>query len=234
MSLVLSQLVKSFRNGPQCIRVLESITIELHPGDFGVVYGPSGSGKSTLLLTMGGMLRPTAGAVIYDGRSLYAMGSSRLKQFRKRHVGFVFQRFHLLEYLNLFQNIRLALAIQGKHKTHAPVHRIAEEFGLTDRLSHHPSQLSIGERQRAAIARALVGEPSIVLADEPTGNLDIENGETIAKHLRDYAAKGNIVIMVTHSPGLFKAGNRCIAMRSGTLEETSPDIVSHEVTSTGV
>lgn len=228
MSLRLSQLSKVFRNGSQCISVLKSVDIELRQGDFAVVSGPSGSGKSTLLLTMGGMLRPTTGTVSYDDRPLYSMGPSDLRRFRKNHVGFVFQRFHLLEYLNLFQNIRLAPVLQGKPDSRESVHRIAEDFGLADRLSHRPSQLSIGERQRAAIARALVGEPSIVLADEPTGNLDIENGDIIAKHLRDYAAKGNIVIMVTHFPGLFKAGNRCIAVRSGNLKESDPYVVPRQ------
>ncbi len=219
MSLSLSGLSREFRNGSRRIRAIDNVNLELRRGDFAVVSGASGSGKSTLLLTMGGMLRPTTGTVRFEGESLYAGRRSDLKRFRKNHVGFVFQRFYLLEYLNVFDNIRLALTIRGKTASGEEIQAVAKEFGLSDRLSHRPSQLSIGERQRTAIARALVGEPSVILADEPTGNLDVENGEIIAEHLRKYSARGNIVVMVTHFPGQFEAGNRRIIVQSNAVTE---------------
>ena len=160
----------------------------------------------------------------FEGNDLYSVGATGLRRFRKDHVGFVFQRFCLLEYLTVFDNIRLALAIRGKPRSRECIYAVAEDFGLSDRLDHRPSQLSIGERQRVAIARALVGRPSVVLADEPTGNLDIENGLIVAEHLKKYAEKGNTVVMVTHFPGLFEIGNRRIAVRPGVIEDPAPAV----------
>jgi putative ABC transport system ATP-binding protein len=218
MNARLESIGKRYVRRHAVVDALAMVTHALNAGDFLVVHGPSGSGKSTLLLVAGGMLRPSSGRLLVDGRDIYALSASGVNAFRRCHVGFVFQRLHLLDYLSIRDNLHFALAMRGRNTDSSRlVETMAESLGIPDRLDHLPRELSIGEQQRAAVARALVGEPDIVLADEPTGNLDLDSAKVIASRLADYARSGHIVVMVTHNHELLKAGTQLIELRSGRV-----------------
>lgn len=211
-------IIKTYGHATGTVQALGGVDLSIQSGDFVVIHGSSGSGKTTLLLTLGGMLRPTTGTVTFRGRDMYGMSSLRRNQYRKRHVGFIFQKFFLLPYLSAFDNIRLALALRGRQDN--PEQRIvdlATRLGIADRLSHRPSQLSVGEQQRVAMARAVVAEPEIILADEPTGNLDRANSNTFADFLKDENQRGRTIVLVTHDESLLDLGNRTVQLCSGQL-----------------
>ena len=200
------------------VYALEGVDLSVDEGDFIVVHGSSGSGKTTLLLALGGMLRPTSGTVVFRDKNLYRLSALGRNQYRKRHLGFIFQKFFLLPYLTAFDNIRVALALrryQGNHEQR--IVELAERLGMADRLSHRPSQLSVGEQQRVAMARAIAGEPQLILADEPTGNLDRANSEAFASFLLDENRRGRTIVLVTHDESLLHLGNRSVELRSGRL-----------------
>lgn len=206
------------------IKALDSIRMEIKEGEFVVFRGPSGSGKTTLLLTLGGMLRPTTGRVMVEEKDLYAYSSRERAAYRASNIGFVFQMFHLIPYLTVLENTALA---SGKRLT-AAVRRDAvallEELGLSQRIDHKPSELSAGEKQRAAIARALLNRPKIVLADEPTGNLDPDNAHEVLNHLSAYHQRGGTVLLVTHGRDADRCADRIIHFREGKLEESQETI----------
>lgn len=208
-----TNLAKRYRSARGRVDALEGVSLEAQAGEFVALRGASGCGKSTLLLTLGGMLRPTEGEVWVDGQNVYRLGGWSRARFRGRRIGFVFQLFHLVPYLNVLDNVRVARRRADAERAEA----LLERLGLGHRLRHTPAELSAGERQRTAIARALINRPALVLADEPTGNLDPENARHVLEHLRGYAAGGGIVVMATHSDEASAAADRVVGMSNGQL-----------------
>tara|TARA_B100000700_G_C14728735_1_gene707314 strand:- start:153 stop:779 length:627 start_codon:yes stop_codon:yes gene_type:complete len=194
------------------VTALSPFDLNLAKGEFVVVKGASGSGKTTLLLALGGMLRPTEGEIKYKGDNLYQLSPSELGNYRSNEVGFVFQMFHLVPYLNVEENVQLAIS-NGNQRNES--HRLLDQFGLSKRFTHTPSELSAGERQRVALARALVNQPEIILADEPTGNLDPENDRQVFKHLSEYHKKGGTVVVVTHGSTADEFADRIVNLKVG-------------------
>jgi putative ABC transport system ATP-binding protein len=206
------------------VRALRDLDLTVHDGEFLVVAGPSGSGKTTLLQLLGGLDRPTEGEVLFDGRDLANLGDGELTALRLRTIGFVFQQFNLIPTLTAAQNVEVALAPRGLDaaERRAAVQRALASVGLEGRADHLPSQLSGGEQQRVAIARALANEPRVVLADEPTGNLDTATGEEIVELLRSLSnGGGRTVIVITHDPQVAEAAPRVVRLRDGALEEAA-------------
>jgi putative ABC transport system ATP-binding protein len=206
------------------VRALRDVDLTVRDGEFLVVAGPSGSGKSTLLQLLGGLDRPTEGEVLFDGRDLANLGDGELTALRLRTIGFVFQQFNLIPTLTAAQNVEFALAPRGLDaaERRAAVQRALASVGLEGRADHLPSQLSGGEQQRVAIARALANEPRVVLADEPTGNLDTATGEEIVELLRSLSnGGGRTVIVITHDPQVAEAAPRVVRLRDGALEEAA-------------
>ena len=200
------------------MRALDDVDLTVDAGEFLVVRGPSGSGKSTLLLTLGGMIRPTGGRVVVGGTDVCALSSRARAAFRAQHIGFVFQMFHLVPYLSVIDNVLLPTVGGDRQTRRASGVGLLERFGLSDRLRHKPSALSTGERQRAALARALVNRPTLVLADEPTGNLDPDNAAEVMQYLSEYHHDGGTVIVVTHTPLASDYAQRVLTIRQGRVE----------------
>jgi ABC-type lipoprotein export system ATPase subunit len=193
------------------VTALSPFDLNMEKGEFVAIKGASGSGKTTLLLALGGMLRPTEGEIKYKGANLYELSSSELGNYRSNEVGFVFQMFHLVPYLNVEENVRLA--VSNGNQTSQPL-ELLDQFGLSDRLTHTPGELSAGERQRVALARALVNEPEMILADEPTGNLDPENDRQVFKYLSEYHQKGGTVAVVTHGSTADEFADRIVNLKA--------------------
>lgn len=224
-------LRKTYHVGKIEVEALRGISFSVQKGEFVSVVGPSGSGKSTLFYLLGGLTRATGGRVVLDGDDLASLSDAERTRMRKRKIGFVFQKFNLLPTLDACSNIRIAQAIAGKGKGD-PAHfdRITDLLGLTKRLKHRPSELSGGEQQRVALARALINKPAVVLADEPTGNLDSKNSEIVLGMLRlSNKELGQTVLMITHNPEAAGYGDRIIHMRDGAIvkPENDPQWVRH-------
>ena len=203
-------------NGP--VHALAGVSLHVEQGEFVAVQGPSGCGKSTLLTIVGGLGTPTSGRVMVGGEDVAAMSPAARARFRAERIGFVFQMFHLLPYLNVLENVLVA-ALPGKEAAgRARAGRLLEKFQLGHRLRHHPGELSTGECQRVAIARALVNQPQLVLADEPTGNLDPENSVGVLDLLAAFRDEGGTVLMVTHQESAAKYAGRTIHLRDGLIE----------------
>ena len=216
--LELRDATKTYRKGGQVICAADGVCLQADEGDLLVVHGPSGNGKSTLLLMLGGMLPPDRGAVLYDSADVYAWPARRRNRYRRRTVGFVFQRFHLMPYLSVYDNVRMPLALRGGREAHdTAVRALARRLGIEDRLGHRPGELSVGEQQRAALARALVAGQELILADEPTGNLDPQNSEIIADCLRAESRRGRTVVIVTHDPLLLGIATKALRIERGRL-----------------
>ncbi|HNR32345.1 MAG TPA: ABC transporter ATP-binding protein [Candidatus Hydrogenedentes bacterium] len=211
----LENVTKTYRTRRGPVNALDNVSIEVARGEFVVVRGPSGCGKSTLLLMIGGMLRPSSGAVLLDDADVYALSQRERNRLRATRVGFVFQMFHLVPYLTVIENVLLPNArAVGRDRALA----LLEQLGLADRALHRPGELSAGEKQRAALARALIHRPAIVLADEPTGNLDPENAAGVFGHLADYHKSGGTVVVVTHGGDGDVHADRVICLRAGCIE----------------
>jgi putative ABC transport system ATP-binding protein len=216
-------LWKTYRSGKVEVSALCGVNFEVLPGDFVAVMGPSGCGKSTLLYVVGGLARATRGRVLVDGNDLAAMSDAERTLLRRHKVGFIFQRFNLLPTLDAFGNIAIAQHIHGNGFDPHRFEVVTEMLGLTQRLHHRPSELSGGEQQRVAIARAIINEPKIVLADEPTGNLDTKNSEAVLGMLRRLNRElGQTVVMITHNPEAAAYCQRVVHMRDGVIVDGVP------------
>jgi|SRR5208283_3631584 len=218
-------LRKTYRVGKIDVLALRGISFSIEKGEFVTVVGPSGSGKSTLFYLLGGLTHADSGRVILDGEDLTVLSDAARTRMRKRKIGFVFQKFNLLPTLDARSNIGIAQEISGNgSRDPAFFLRICDLLGLTKRLNHRPSELSGGEQQRVALARALINKPAVVLADEPTGNLDTENSDIVLKMLRQSNQElGQTVLMITHNPEAAKFGDRIIHMRDGHIVRPEED-----------
>ena len=218
MSTVLSikQLGKSFPSAAGEVHAVRDVSLEVSAGELVTVRGPSGCGKSTLLMAAGGLLEPTSGAVELNGTDLYSLGQDGRAQFRAENIGFVFQQFHLIPYLDVRDNILAAsLAAAGADASRAE--ELLAVFGLEHRAHHVPAALSTGEKQRTAMARALFNNPRLILADEPTGNLDRDNAEALLEQLLGFTGKGGAVLLVTHDARVDEHAGRTIEISEGSL-----------------
>lgn len=216
-------LTRSFRKDSQLIEVLRGVDLDVQSGESLAITGASGVGKSTLMHIMGTLDRPTSGIVLYAGRDVFKWDEAELARFRNRTIGFVFQFHHLLPELTALENVMMPALIQGmkKKKAAAMAREVLGELGMSQRLHHKPGELSGGEQQRVAIARALVLEPRVILADEPTGNLDRRTGEGVEELLLEVRAKvGATLVVVTHNPGLSRKMERQLELVDGILSNT--------------
>lgn len=213
-------IVKNFRLGDTVTEVLRDVSLRVMPGEFVSIMGPSGSGKSTLLYILGGLDTPTDGRVLLNGTDISSFGDEKMSVLRRRNIGFVFQFYNLIPNLNVEENIMLPLLLDGQKMERCTdrLNQILEMVGLSDRRRHTPRELSGGQQQRVAIARALIGNPGILFADEPTGNLDTKAGADIMSLLREInRSTGQTIIMVTHSPEAAKSSSRIITVRDGRI-----------------
>ena len=218
-------LRKTYHVGKIEVEALRGISFSVQKGEFVSVVGPSGSGKSTLFYLLGGLTRADSGSIVLDGDNFTTLSDSDRTRMRKRKIGFVFQKFNLLPTLDARSNIVIAQEISG-NGARDPEHfnLITELLGLTKRLNHRPSELSGGEQQRVALARALINKPVVVLADEPTGNLDSKNSDVVLKMLRQSNQDlGQTVLMITHNPEAAEYGDRIIHMRDGQIVKPEED-----------
>jgi ABC-type lipoprotein export system ATPase subunit len=208
--LELLRVSKSYRRPHETITALDDVSLRVGAGEFVAVQGPSGCGKTTLLLIAGGLLRPDRGTALVGDQNLYDLSDEARARFRAAHVGFVFQQFHLVPYLSVLDNVlspALARAADGGRQR---AEELLRRFGLWPRRTHVPAELSTGERQRTALARALLHRPRLLLADEPTGNLDAENAQLVLEHLRACAHEGAAVLLVTHDPAAASQADRTV------------------------
>lgn len=201
------------------VRALDNVSFSVEKGEFVVAQGPSGSGKSTLLLAIGGMVHPSKGQVIVDGKDVYAMSGRDRAKFRSENVGFVFQMFHLVPYLTVIENVLLPSG--GGTGMRVQAEGLLERLGMSGRMRHKPAELSTGERQRTAIARALLNRPKMLLADEPTGNLDPENGAAVMGYLSEFHRDGGTVIVVSHESVATDYAQRVVQLKDGRVQATT-------------
>jgi ABC-type lipoprotein export system ATPase subunit len=217
--LRLEGVKKGFRRGREEVVALDGVDLALEQGEFLALVGPSGSGKSTLLHLAGGLDRPDAGRVLLDDRDLSTLSAGDRAELRRRDVGFVFQFFHLIPTLTVAENVELPLVLDGRRNVNGRVRELLNRVGLDGRADHVPAELSGGEMQRTAIARALAAKPRLILADEPTGNLDSATGAEILDVLCDQVdAEGSALLMVTHDTGAAGRAKRTLSLRDGRLE----------------
>jgi putative ABC transport system ATP-binding protein len=216
----LREVSKTVRSGDRPLTILHPLTLEVARGQFLAIVGPSGSGKSTLLGLIAGLDAPSTGAVIIDGVDITRLDEDTLARLRGEKIGFVFQFFHLIPSLTAFENVSVPMEIAGAPDARPRAKTLLEEVGLSDRAHHYPSQLSGGEQQRIALARALANAPPIVLADEPTGNLDTATGHHILELLREiHRARGTTIILVTHDAELAAIADSRLVLRDGRVVE---------------
>jgi putative ABC transport system ATP-binding protein len=217
--LRMENVTKSYRHRGQIVTALDGATVHIPTGDFVAIVGPSGSGKSTLLLMLGGMLSPTSGRVLLEGQSIYDLSADKRARLRKKKVGFVFQTFNLVPYLSAAENVQVPLYLAGVDKR-AQEERAAsllERVGLADRMHHKPCELSVGQQQRVALARMLANDPAVVLADEPTGNLDPETSSQVIEFLEEINGEGRTIVMVTHDPRAAGRAKRTLRLADGAV-----------------
>ena len=214
--LAINQLGKSFPSAAGEVHAVRDVSLELAAGELVALRGPSGCGKSTLLMAAGGLLEPTSGSVEINGTDLYSLGQDGRAQFRAENIGFVFQQFHLIPYLDVRDNI-LAASLATARAEGERVDELLEIFGLQQRAHHVPAALSTGEKQRTAMARALLNNPKLILADEPTGNLDQGNAEALLEQLSGFSGKGGAVLLVTHDARVEDHAGRTIEISDGNL-----------------
>jgi putative ABC transport system ATP-binding protein len=213
-------LAKTYRLGQVDVEALRGVDADVAAGEYIAITGPSGSGKSTLMHILGCLDSPTSGSYRLDGEDVGALSGKRLAQVRNRKVGFVFQTFNLMPRLTVEENVALPLKYRGgvtRGERRARALKLLERLGLSHRVGHRPDELSGGERQRVAIARALIGEPAILMADEPTGNLDSQAGSEVLKTFAELHGAGHTIVLVTHDPGVAARAQRVIQMSDGRV-----------------
>jgi len=216
-------LWKVYRAGKMEVPALKGVNFEVLPGEFVAVMGPSGCGKSSLLYVMGGLAQPSRGAVFLDGNDITTMSDAERTRLRRHKIGFIFQRFNLLPTLTATGNIAIAQHIHGNGYDPHRLQMIVDMLGLQGRMHHKPSEMSGGEQQRVAIARAVVNEPKLVLADEPTGNLDTKNSEIVLSMLKRLNKEfGQSIVMITHNPEAAMYADRVVHMRDGVIVDGMP------------
>ncbi len=215
----LKNVDKTYQMGTVTVRALDDVSLSIHTGEFWAVMGPSGSGKSTLLNLIGCLDTPTGGSYELSGQDVSNMGDDDLSDVRLRRLGFIFQSFNLLPQLTVLRNIELPLYYQGwsLEESRERARELASRVGLESRLHHRPTELSGGQRQRVAVARALANDPAVILADEPTGNLDTQTGKEIMQMLGDLHEQGKTIVMVTHEPDIAAYADRQLHMRDGRI-----------------
>ena len=218
----LRDISKTVQSGDRPLTILHPLTLTIGNGEFFAIVGPSGSGKSTLLGLIAGLDAPTSGSVVIDGVDITKLDEDGLARLRGEKIGFVFQFFHLIPSLTAYENVAVPMEIAGVRDAASRASALLEEVGLTGRAHHYPSQLSGGEQQRVALARALANDPPIVLADEPTGNLDTTNGRHIMDLLRSiHAQRGTTLLLVTHDPELAAMADAKLVLRDGRVVENT-------------
>jgi putative ABC transport system ATP-binding protein len=216
----LREVSKTVISGAEPLTILHPLSLDIERGQFIAIVGPSGSGKSTLLGLVAGLDAPTSGEVLIDGVDITRLGEDALAKLRGEKIGFVFQFFHLIPSLTAFENVAVPMEIAGARDAGQRAKRLLEEVGLTGRAHHYPSQLSGGEQQRVALARALANNPPILLADEPTGNLDSANGRHIMELFRDiHRSRGTTIVLVTHDAELAALADSRLILRDGRVVE---------------
>ena len=215
--VLLQDVVKTYETSRGEIRALDGVSLHFESGQFVVIRGPSGSGKTTLLLTIAAMLRPTLGTVTVDGRNLHQMTTRERAHFRARTIGFIFQMFHLVPYLNVVENVVLAAGAAGTNGARTRAGELLRQLGMENRALHKPSELSAGERQRTAIARALLNNPKVLLADEPTGNLDRGNATAVLSYLSGFHKRGGTVIVATHETEAESLAEKVVSLVDGRV-----------------
>lgn len=229
--IVLEGITKHYRMGAEIVQALRGIDLQINPNEYVAIMGPSGSGKSTLMNILGCLDWPTSGRYVLDGVDISQLDDAALAAIRNRKIGFVFQTFNLLPRATALKNVELPLIYAGVSPQQRRQRAIAalESVGLGDRLRHKPPELSGGQRQRVAIARALVTEPSLILADEPTGNLDSKTGEEIMQLFERIWREGNTVLLVTHEDDIARHARRIIRIRDGRVESDHINPTPHVV-----
>ena len=217
--LTMSQLSKAYRTDTIETTALDSVDLNIADGEFVAVMGPSGCGKSTLLNVMGILDSPTGGSYVFAGKEIAGLTESQLGDTRKQNIGFIFQSFNLVDELSVRENVELALLYHDipASERKARVGAVLDKVGIAHRAAHRPAQLSGGQQQRVAVARALVGRPKLILADEPTGNLDTAHGEEVMRMLRQLNEEGSTIVMVTHSPSHADYASRVVNMLDGRI-----------------
>lgn len=217
--LKMDNVSKNYRHRGQTVAALDGASVHIPKGDFVSVVGPSGSGKSTLLLMLGGMLSPTSGQVYLEGKSMYDLSSDDRARLRKSQIGFVFQTFNLVPYLTALENVQVPMYLAGEREDSQREKAVAllERVGLGDRIEHKPSELSVGQQQRVALARMLANDPAVILADEPTGNLDPETSAQIIKFFEEFNGEGRTIVMVTHDPRAAERAKRTLKLSDGKI-----------------
>jgi putative ABC transport system ATP-binding protein len=212
----LDDVSKIYRGRRGEVAALANVSLQVERGEFVVVRGPSGCGKSTLLLTVGGMVRPSSGSVTLAGENLYGLPTARRARLRAEKIGFVFQMFHLIPYLDAMENV-LCAGLAARSVTADGATGMLDRLGLGGRVRHTPGELSTGERQRVALARALITAPEVILADEPTGNLDPDNARQVLDYLAEYNRDGGTVLVVTHDPLADEYAGRTLLLQQGRI-----------------
>jgi len=217
--LTMTGLTKTYRTDTVETTALDCVDLDIADGEFVAIMGPSGCGKSTLLNVMGMLDSPTDGSYVFNGKEVAGLNESELADTRKANMGFIFQSFNLVDELTVRENVELALLYHGHSGSErkSRVDRVLDKVGIAHRAKHRPTQLSGGQQQRVAVARALVGEPKLILADEPTGNLDTAHGEEIMRMLRQLNQEGSTIVMVTHSPAHADLASRVVNMLDGRI-----------------
>lgn len=212
--LKIRNITKVYRKGTDTFTALDNVSFDIQQGDFITITGHSGSGKSTLLHTMGGLIHPDDGTVNFKDRDIYSLASGQLDKFRKSTVGFIFQQFHLLPYLTVYENILLACN-DVKHNKN--IDRYLNECSLAEQKIKYPSELSVGEKQRAAFIRAIISSPDLLLADEPTGNLDPDNTGVLMDLISEFNRKGGTVLLVSHNEPVCRHTTKSLVLKKGRL-----------------
>lgn len=217
--LQMKSVTKQYRHRGQSVTALDNVSIGIGRGDFVAVVGPSGCGKSTLLLMLGGMLSPTSGRVLLTDTSIYDLNVDERASLRTKNVGFVFQTFNLIGYLTALENVQIPMYLAGLDEVAQEERAVnlLQRVGLGDRLHHKPSELSVGQQQRVALARMLANDPAIILADEPTGNLDPDTSGQVVQYFEEFNQEGKTIVMVTHDPRAAARAKRTLRLADGQI-----------------